>query len=129
MCGDNWADVRPRLHELGGRFGEGVIVETYKSGSEIETKARLTYNHLGGHFYYKLCNLDNDSEREECFEKYPLETEDLKDFYTLKSKSHKDFLVRVKLPKIRCKHCVSSNLMLIIHLFNTNFFRFFNGLM
>jgi hypothetical protein len=106
FLGDDWANPRPRTHELGGYFGEGVIVKTYKSGSEIETVSRLTFNHLGGTFYFKLCNLDNDVESEECF-KYTLQTEDGKDYYQLKSKAHKDFPVKVKLPEnVSCKHCV-----------------------
>lgn len=29
LCGDNFADATPRAHELGGRFGQGVIVKRF----------------------------------------------------------------------------------------------------
>lgn len=40
LCGDNWLDPTPRNHELGGRFGEGVIVKTYTRGSLIDVVGR-----------------------------------------------------------------------------------------
>lgn len=29
MCGDGFSNPTPRAHELGGRFGQGVIVKSY----------------------------------------------------------------------------------------------------
>ena len=32
VCGDNWADPAPRLHEAGGKFGQGIIGRRYTMG-------------------------------------------------------------------------------------------------
>lgn len=52
VCGDNWADARPRGNENGGHYGLGHIVEEYKAGSVIDIKTLLTANHIG-YFQYQ----------------------------------------------------------------------------
>lgn len=110
ICGDNYVDKRPRANELGGRFGEGVVVETYKSKSVITTSVRIIGNHKG-HFVFDLCNMDPmklkglTMEDETCF-KYTLLTIDGQKKYVLPTGETKIFDVEILLPRIRCKHCV-----------------------
>lgn len=108
MCGDNYADSRPRRHELRGPYGEGVIVKTYKQGSTIDVIGKLTYNHLGGKFFFYICNLDEfGAESEQCFAKYPVSTADGKPYYTVPDYSHRDFPLKLVLPRnLQCNHCV-----------------------
>ena len=106
LCGDNYRDSTPRKHELGGHYGQGVIVKSYKRGSVIEVTAKITANHYG-YFYFKICNLDAESETEACFErnKIPISTGALS--YPLPSSSTGDFKVSLRLPSnLICNRCV-----------------------
>ena len=40
VCGDNWADPRPRENEAGGTYGKGVIVANYTMG-QVSTENTL----------------------------------------------------------------------------------------
>jgi len=67
LCGDDYGIVPPRPNELGGRYGEGVIVQTYATSTLAHLGVQITANHLG-FIYFNLCNLDQyGSESEECF--------------------------------------------------------------
>jgi hypothetical protein len=66
ICGDNFALGMPRPHELGGTYGQGVIVKTYRQGQTIEVSLKLSASHLGS-FIFKICNLDAERETEESF--------------------------------------------------------------
>lgn len=106
LCGDNYADARPRRHELGGTFGQGVIVKTYKQGSTIQVTAKITANHYG-YFYFKICNLDSEGESDACFErnKIPISTGAMT--WPLPSSSAGDFKLSLKLPSnLSCNRCV-----------------------
>ena len=41
VCGDNWQDPKPRPHEGGGRYGQGVIGRRYTTG-----QVNITINHF-----------------------------------------------------------------------------------
>ena len=78
-------------------------MKTYKKGQTINTLVKLTANHRGGRFEFKLCNLDanGNKESEACFNQYGIITT-----YKLTSIISQDFNVQVKLPNITCKRCV-----------------------
>lgn len=91
----------PRNNELGGYFGQGVIVKTYTRGQTFNALVRITANHMGGRFEFKVCNLDVDTkESDACFDKNGVFT------YTLTSTASQDFVFPVTLPNITCKRCV-----------------------
>lgn len=58
ICGDNYADPRPRANENTGFYGTGHIVEVYNQGSVIHVKTLLTANHVGyfQYGYVLICN-------------------------------------------------------------------------
>lgn len=106
LCGDNWADPRPRPHELGGFYGEGFIVKSYIQGSEIDVIIRVTSNHLGK-FTFELCNLDNEGESDECFQKNHVYLADGNAHFEIPHYVTRDFIIPLKLPqKLHCEHCV-----------------------
>lgn len=110
-CGDSYGQKRPRSHELGGTWGEGVIVKTYKAGSEITASARITANHKG-YFTFDMCNMDplfasgKTMEEESCFN-IKLKTVDGSDTYPLNSTKAGVYDVQLQLPAdLTCKHCI-----------------------
>ncbi|XP_043286014.1 uncharacterized protein [Venturia canescens] len=108
VCGDNYADERPRANENGGKYGTGVIVETYKAGSEFTANVEITANHLG-FFTFNLCPLKNSSdlETEECFAKHKVELVRGGYKYLVETPRTGDYLIKLRLPKgLKCKHCV-----------------------
>ncbi|XP_063708829.1 uncharacterized protein LOC134837389 [Culicoides brevitarsis] len=111
ICGDSYSDRRPRAHELGGRWGDGVVVRSYKSGSQITASVRITSNHKG-YFKFDLCNMDplkasgKKMEEESCFN-VPVKTVDGKETYLLPSTAARVYDVELQLPEgLTCKHCV-----------------------
>lgn len=108
MCGDNYAQERPRSNELGGRYGQGIIVRTYEAGATVEVSVQITANHKG-HFYFYLCNLDdyNGVEEEECFTQHRVSLANGDDKYELLTNAAGYYSVMLQLPAdLRCKHCV-----------------------
>lgn len=106
LCGDKYGDATPRQHELGGTFGQGVIVKAYTQGSLINVNVDITSNHRG-YFYFKICNLDDQNESEACFERYTLLTSSGSDKYVLPSTSAGNYIVPLRLPSnLYCNHCV-----------------------
>lgn len=106
LCGDQFGDKTPRAHELGGKYGQGVIVKSYRQGETIQVTAKITSNHLG-YFYFKLCNLDVEPESEACFERYPLKTASGELNWPLTSTSAGNFNVQLRLPtNLVCNRCV-----------------------
>lgn len=104
ICGDSYGDVRPRKHELGGLFGQGVIVKSYESNSVVTVDVKVTVNHKG-YFWFDLCNLDGKAKEEEtCFTK--LLTVDEQEKWYLSSLEVKTYQVQLKLPNVSCQHCV-----------------------
>lgn len=52
ICGDSWSDPHPQNCENTGKYGQGLVVGQYPSGSVVETYIHLTANHQG-HFNYR----------------------------------------------------------------------------
>uniref|UniRef100_A0A336M0X4 CSON009773 protein n=1 Tax=Culicoides sonorensis TaxID=179676 RepID=A0A336M0X4_CULSO len=109
ICGDNYLDQRPRPNELGGVYGQGTVVKTYKSGSKITATVKITANHKG-YFVFDLCNMDplksigKSMEEENCFEK--VITYNGSEQFILPSTDPGQYYVELKLPSMKCKHCV-----------------------
>ncbi|XP_012216518.1 uncharacterized protein [Linepithema humile] len=108
-CGDNYAFPRPRPNENGGIYGTGVIVQKYKSGSNIDVTVRLTAGHLG-HFEFHLCPLKTTTELEtdECFDRYPLSLADGSGYkFPITKYGNGDFKIGLVLPSgVTCQQCV-----------------------
>ena len=105
LCGDNYANSRPRAHELGGTFGLGVVMKTYTQGQTIPVTVKITANHKG-YFYFKICNLDVEAESDACFERYNVQTT-VGSTYPLTTSEAKDYIVNLQLPtNLYCNHCV-----------------------
>ena len=68
VCGDNYADARPRENELGGKFGSaGVIPRSYGVGETIDLAVQITAHHKGW-FEFRLCEQQKgELEDESCF--------------------------------------------------------------
>lgn len=106
LCGDNYGDATPRAHELGGTFGQGVIMKTYTQGALIDVNVKITANHMG-YFYFNICNLDAENESEACFVRYSVATSTGSSQYVLPSTSPGDYIVSLRLPSnLYCNHCV-----------------------
>lgn len=105
MCGDDYAQSAPRPHELGGMFGEGVIVKAYKAGDLIPVHVKLTQDHLGS-FSFTICNIDRENESEKCFEKNPVLFENGSSKHPVPN-DVKTYNLQVRLPAgLTCDHCV-----------------------
>jgi Lytic polysaccharide mono-oxygenase, cellulose-degrading len=105
LCGDNFSDAMPRTHELGGKFGVGVITKTYTQGATIPVTVKITANQKG-YFYFKICNLDVEAESEACFERYKVPTT-VGINWPLTSAAAQDYLVYLQLPSnLNCNRCV-----------------------
>ncbi|XP_068152539.1 uncharacterized protein [Drosophila tropicalis] len=106
LCGDDWSLEQPRPNELGGKYGGGVIVESYIATTTAEIVVEVTANHLGN-FQFHLCDLDEfGSESDDCFNKYPLKFSDgsLKQDINTTMGTIKS---TVDLPSgVQCEHCV-----------------------
>ncbi|XP_066941986.1 uncharacterized protein [Macrobrachium rosenbergii] len=109
VCGDPWHVPEPRPHERGGRFGRGVITETYTEGQVIPVTIHMSANHRG-YYEFRLCNNNNpnakDSQR--CLDKQLLELADGSGTrYALEGGIRGRHTVHVQLPpKLSCSHCV-----------------------
>lgn len=105
FCGDNYNDSTPRAHELGGTYGQGDIVKSYKAGSLAPVNVRLTKNHKG-YFFFKICKIGSAGETEECFDQNLVQFED----GSLKHPVPEDvniFTPNIRLPAgLTCDHCV-----------------------
>lgn len=104
LCGDPYHNPKPRTHELGGKFGQGTIVKTYKQGTVINVTIRITANHLG-YFYFNLCKLDSEVESDACFDRIKVLTSAGSETWPIPTGA-KDYIIALQLPKITCNHCV-----------------------
>ena len=68
ICGDPWDGPKP--HEVPGRYANGIIVDNFKSGQEVEITVQVTTYHKG-YFEFKLCpnNNINQDPMQDCFDK------------------------------------------------------------
>ena len=69
VCGDNYADARPRENELGGKYGSaGIIPRSYQAGSKMPLAVQITAHHKGW-FEFRLCPQEpGQLESESCFD-------------------------------------------------------------
>ncbi|XP_077293877.1 uncharacterized protein LOC143916588 [Arctopsyche grandis] len=106
MCGDSYSLAPPRPHEIGGKYGEGVIVKSYRSGATIPVVARIVANH-NGYFEFHLCNLDRfGMETEECYSSSQLLFASGSNQQAIGSQLG-DHNLSIRLPAgVTCKHCV-----------------------
>ncbi|XP_055849881.1 uncharacterized protein LOC129914585 [Episyrphus balteatus] len=106
LCGDAYNLPTPRPNELGGTYGQGVIVKRYANQIQTNVGIRITANHLGL-FYFNICNLDEfGGESEACFNKYSLKLAD--GSFKLYIGSQTGWVnATIVLPEgLNCKHCV-----------------------
>lgn len=104
ICGDAYNIDPPRPHELGGVFGDGVIVSSHLSGSILTTTVEITAYHRG-YWQFKLCP-DPDRNDQDCFDEYVLELEEGGTKYYPNKGSNK-YEVSYRLPSgLVCEHCV-----------------------
>lgn len=104
ICGDVYGEETPRDHELGGKYGEGVITGTFQQGEPINLTVKITANHFG-HFVFDICNLDGEIESEECFSKEILTVDG--DHFNLTTSEVGLYYVDLQLPgDVVCEHCV-----------------------
>ena len=68
VCGDNYADARPRENELGGKYDRGIIPRKFENEQVIPLVVQVTAHHQGW-FEFRLCEQAKDEkyENEDCF--------------------------------------------------------------
>ncbi|KAG8227863.1 hypothetical protein J437_LFUL008656 [Ladona fulva] len=69
--------LRPRAHESGGKYAQGIIVRRYKIGATVPIRVELTANHKG-YFEFRLCPQNNHRKEatQACLDRYLLERGD-----------------------------------------------------
>jgi len=106
-CGDEWSLPRPRLHDEGGKYGQGIIGATFKQGEMTNLTIVVTAAHKG-YFEFKLCPKSSAEEftTQDCLDRNLLKLAD----GTTKFTGIEDtgiYHVPVQLPAdIACDHCV-----------------------
>ncbi|XP_064292492.1 uncharacterized protein LOC128675686 isoform X2 [Plodia interpunctella] len=104
ICGDPYDAPIPRPHELGGKYGDGVIVASYLPGSLITTTVDITASHRG-FWEFKLCP-DPGIDDQECFDSFLLELEEGGTKY-YPTRGNSKYSVNYRLPPgLVCDHCV-----------------------
>ncbi|GLV37061.1 uncharacterized protein CBL_02108 [Carabus blaptoides fortunei] len=112
VCGDAWDTPTPRAHELGGTYGQGVIVRRYRPRTWISIRVELTANH-NGHFEFRLCpNYRNTTQ--DCLDKYVLRLARMKSeegmdplgYRYFPRDGNKIYEIKYRLPDLSCSHCV-----------------------
>jgi len=112
VCGDAFNLPKPRPHEDGGRYGNGIVGRRYSMGQIIDVEIDISANHWG-HFELKVCPVDGnpDGVTQECFDQHPLVLADnprSHQFYVpLDSPKITKFNYQVKLPfGVSCSQCI-----------------------
>lgn len=107
LCGDNYGDSPPRMHEFGGIYGLGDVVALYSAGSVIRVGVMITANHLG-QFLFDLCNLDKfQRESDECFAENRLKLANGGSRFIVTTHRTGWFNTTLQLPTdIKCRRCV-----------------------
>ncbi|OWF51842.1 hypothetical protein KP79_PYT05652 [Mizuhopecten yessoensis] len=110
LCGDNWAGVHE--NEAGGKYANGIIARTFKSGQVMTIRIELTANHKG-YFEFKLCANDDPRKKvtQDCLDQYVLEVvnPDIRGTkYPVPNKNgHQKLELQVRLPSgVRCRDCL-----------------------
>lgn len=105
VCGDAWDAAIPRAHELGGRFGKGVIVRKYAPKDSITIKVELTANH-NGFFEFRVCE-EPKGTTQECLDKNVLKIEGRDGTKFFPRDGNKVYEMKYRLPEgLECAHCV-----------------------
>ncbi|XP_011166939.1 uncharacterized protein LOC105200861 [Solenopsis invicta] len=107
ICGDAWDSPTPRVHETGGKYGNGVIVRRYRTGSVIPVRVELTANHHG-YFEFRTCAMTyHDREvTQECLDQHLLRAENGSTRY-YPGPGNRVFEGYYKLPEgLTCAQCV-----------------------
>ncbi|XP_012054317.1 PREDICTED: uncharacterized protein LOC105617366 [Atta cephalotes] len=107
ICGDPWDSPTPRVHETGGKYGNGVIVRRYRTGSVIPVRVELTANHHG-YFEFRTCAMTyRDQEvTQECLDQHLLHAENGSTRY-YPGPGNRVFEGYYKLPEdLTCTQCV-----------------------
>nr|XP_032518737.1 uncharacterized protein LOC116771122 [Danaus plexippus plexippus] len=103
ICGDAYDMKPPKSHELGGKYGQGIIVSNFEPEQIFTVTVEITAYHRG-YWYFKICP-NPKTNRQSCFDKYPVElATGGTNFYPSKGGVYK---VKYRLPKgLVCDHCV-----------------------
>ncbi|XP_047999474.1 uncharacterized protein LOC125236639 [Leguminivora glycinivorella] len=105
VCGDAWDAPVPRAHELGGRFGKGVIVRRYAPQDPITIKVELTANH-NGFFEFRVCD-EPKTTTQECLDKNVLNIDGRDGTKYYPRDGNKVYEMKYRLPEgLECAHCV-----------------------
>lgn len=105
VCGDAWDSPAPRAHELGGRFGKGVIVRRYSPKDTITLKVELTANH-NGYFEFRLCDEPSETTQD-CLNKNVLKLAGRNGTKFYPKDGNKIYEMKYHLPEdLECAHCV-----------------------
>ncbi|XP_047538540.1 uncharacterized protein LOC125072076 [Vanessa atalanta] len=105
VCGDAWDAPKPRPHELGGRFGKGVIVRRYAPKDTIVVKVELTANH-NGYFEFRVCD-DPKATDQDCMDKSILHLEGKAETKYYPREGNRIYEMKYQLPdNLECTHCV-----------------------
>ncbi|XP_013167702.1 PREDICTED: uncharacterized protein LOC106117803 [Papilio xuthus] len=105
VCGDAWDTPAPRPHELGGRFGRGVIVRRYAPRDTILIKVELTASHMG-YFEFRVCE-EPKTTTQECLDRHVLKLGDRNSTKYYPKEGNKIYEMKYHLPEdIECSHCV-----------------------
>ncbi|KAI8441952.1 hypothetical protein MSG28_005624 [Choristoneura fumiferana] len=105
VCGDAWDTPVPRAHELGGRFGKGVIVRKYAPQDAITIKVELTANH-NGYFEFRVCE-EPKTTTQECLDKNVLKIDGRDGTKYYPREGNKVYEMKYRLPEgLECPHCV-----------------------
>ncbi|CAK1589900.1 unnamed protein product [Parnassius mnemosyne] len=105
VCGDPWDSPIPRAHELGGRFGKGVIVRRYAPKDTIVIKVELTASHMG-YFEFRVCE-EPKATTQECLDKNVLRLDSTNATKYYPKEGNKVYEMKYQLPDdMECSHCV-----------------------
>ncbi|XP_077538197.1 uncharacterized protein LOC144150219 [Haemaphysalis longicornis] len=123
VCGDNYAQPRPRRHETGSMYARNVTVRRYAPGALVDIAVELETNHLG-HFEFSICPRRSweEPESDECFDRHLLPvvtasgparkksafySDEPPTRYRLPTAANGLYLIQVQLPEgVTCEHCV-----------------------
>ncbi|XP_065155631.1 uncharacterized protein [Atheta coriaria] len=111
VCGDPYHAPKPRPHEAGGVYANGIISRHYSVGQSVDIEIELTANHYG-RFEIFLCPNNNAAQEAttECLQRYPLYIAGTKEVafrIPVDGKKKAIFRYNVQLPPyVTCTQCV-----------------------
>jgi len=106
ICGDPWEGPKP--HEVPGMYANGIIVETFESGQEVQVTVQITANHKG-YLEFKLCpnNNVNQDPVQQCFDDNQLEVVNGEGNKFYIGTQNKNYYPIIKLPNgLTCSQCI-----------------------